>query len=675
MPAASVAVLIAAVLLANAIGRSLGAADVLARGPILLTLDAICGLLVLAAASRAPDLSAAPGALAQVAPRARRAAWPLLLPVLAVAGAALLDRGSTGAVAIATAAAAVGSLALAALLGHRLPATTLALVLYGAGLAMILSFSMRTPFVVGWDINGELSTLEAVLAEGSWARLRPDDAYGAMASVTVLPAALHALSGLGPELVLKLVYPALLATFPCAVFLIARRFLRTRTAFIVAVFVLAQDYFQQQLPAVARQEIALVLFASLVAVLTDRRLPVRQQRLLAAVLGVAIVLSHYTTAYLTIALLVLALLAGLVARLLGRPLREPRTILVALAALGLAAAVWYGPVTHSASNATSFAEDFRRDGLGLLPNADGSLITSYLRGNTSRSITPTGYAARAQETYATERPWIVPLPEARDPAYRLATAAPVAAPGGRVDDLVELARAVVLQSTNLLAVLGALALALGRRRTRAARTAGMLAIGSLGLLAAVRMSGTIATAYNPERMLVQAFALLAPGVGLVLEAIARRRAGRVAAWGWAATILVVLVSTSGLVAVVTGAGGTPNLHRGGESAERFQTSPAEVASARWLGQAAPPEAVIYADRYGQLRLLAHAGRGPSFNTAITPGTLDQHAWVYGSRANMLEGRSRDELQMRLATFRFPTRYLDDHWNRVYVNDESVVYAR
>ena len=84
-----------------------------------------------------------------------------------------------------------------------------------------------------------------------------------MLSTTVLPTTLHAVAGVPELLVFTVVYPAITALFPVAVFWLARRVLSLRWAFAAAALILTQATFGQELPAIARQEIALMFFVAL----------------------------------------------------------------------------------------------------------------------------------------------------------------------------------------------------------------------------------------------------------------------------------------------------------------------------------------------------------------------------------------------------------------------------
>ena len=128
-----------------------------------------------------------------------------------------------------------------------------------------------------------------------------------MLSTTVLPTALHAVAGVPELLVFTVVYPAITALFPVAVFWLARRMLPLRWAFAAAALILTQATFGQELPAIARQEIALMFFVALVAAMLDRRLRRYPQWALAAVFGAALTVSHYSTTYLAVSLIGLTL--------------------------------------------------------------------------------------------------------------------------------------------------------------------------------------------------------------------------------------------------------------------------------------------------------------------------------------------------------------------------------
>jgi hypothetical protein len=349
----------------------------------------------------------------------------------------------------------------------------------------------------------------------------------------------------------------------------------------------------------------------------------------------------------------------------------------AFVVVGLAAAVWYGPVTRSYANAGDAIQAIAADGLQVLPGAAGKgPIDAYLQGNTAGTLAAPVYERQVAARYAKDRAYVIPLAQAADRRYALRDDPVPAAGSQAARQAVDLTATVIQQLVNVLAAAGALILALRRRGSPTARLLGALGVAALAILAVARISGTIAASYNLERLDVQLLAVTGIGLALVADRLAARgRPGRLVVGLFAAGLLVAVAVGSGLAATLTGSGGTANLSRSGEDAERFAIAPGERAAAQWLGRSAPAGAQIYADRYGQLRLFAFARRGSSFLTAVTPRTLDQHAWVYASRTNWVDGRARDAIGQDLATFRFPRRYLDAYYDRVYVSEQGSVYAR
>ena len=60
---------------------------------------------------------------------------------------------------------------------------------------------------------------------------------------------------------------------------------------------------------------------------------------------------------------------------------------------------------------------------------------------------------------------------------------------------------------------------------------------------------------------------------------------------------------------------------------------------------------------------------------ITPLTLDQHAWVYASQTNVVDGTARTVFGDDSATYAFPARFLELNYDTVYTDGTSEVFHR
>lgn len=681
VPCASLIVLIGSGLAVDAVGLWIGVAAPLRVGPLLVGLELTC-LALLVASVNAPSNLAIPW---HSLSRPVRLAWPLILPLLAVAGALQLNSGHGNGVAVVATAACIVVLITAMVVASRLDKSLLAVILYAAGLAMMWSVSLRGALVPGFDIASEYYDLHQTVLTGTWHAAHPGDAYGAMLSVTVLPAELHFLSGVPDLLVFKVVYPAIAALLPVAVFSFARRILSRRWAFAAATFLLVQAF--HELPAVARQEIAMVLFAALLAATLDARIHRRSQWALVALLGLAMAVSHYSTTYVAITLIGLTLPLQWVLSWFREVPRATGAVAVAFIAALAGAFIWYGPlVTDFNSGLGPLIRTVETQGLNVLPNrAHGeSLLSAYLQGNTAPPISAGQYAQLVHTSYALHKPYITPLPDAGLRRYALRNAAPPApSVSWRAGDSPLSAVYLVLQElANVLGTIGALLMVLRRKSSVIIWQVGLLALAAVLMLAVLKLSATLADFYNWERALLQVLVILAITLCWPLQLIdgLRKRHHDSILTAVAASFTVILICASGLADAALG-GGTlgggidVNLANSGEAFDRFYVTGPELASAGWLGKAARPGQLVYADRYAQLRLFAATGSTLNLIGDVTPKTLNQHGWVYADRTNVLDHSAEVLFNNTAVTYMFPDGFLNANYDLVYTNGSSEVFHR
>jgi uncharacterized membrane protein len=601
----------------------------------------------------------------------------LVVPALAAIGALLLTNGHGPVVARIGACVTVATLVGAVMFAHRLTRGQVALLLFASSLAAEWAFSIRSQEIVGFDISTEIHVAQHVQALGIWHPLNRNNAYSAMLSVTVLPSTLAALTGLSPLIAFKVLFPAITALFPLTAYFLADRIVSPGFAAGAAALIIAQNYFFQLMPQLARQEIGLLFFAALVVAMLDLRLWRGPRLLLIVAFAAGLIVSHYSSAYLAIAAVVIAVVLHAV---VGR-FRDGLAVISlpwATAAVVLigGAGLWYGAITHSDSNLTSFASSLDKSGLDLLPASNGNVINSYLTGNLIQGVNATAFEQLAVKDYRSRSTYINPLPQASEPQYAL-TNASVPTPRPRLAPLGTLIKSVatVLDELMLvLGVLGAVILSVRRRGDPRARMIGLLSFATVAVLAVIRFSGTAAAAYNQQRALLQSLILLSVTAAWLAEAAVWRlkRAQLPVELGLVATLGVLFAYQSGLSALVVGGGTSLNLSQSGEDFERQYTTPAELAGATWATDESGRQ-LLYADRYGQLRLFASGDRLALTN--LTPETIDRYAWVYGTRTNVVRGRARGEIGNYSSLYAWPTRFLDNYFDVVYSNGDSKAYHR
>ncbi|HLH59853.1 MAG TPA: hypothetical protein VKV33_11965 [Streptosporangiaceae bacterium] len=675
VPAASLGVLILSSLAVDALAPLVGVGQPLRTVPLLIGVELACGVL-LAVSLRAPESTAIPWRGLDWRPRQW---WPLLIPLVAGAGALRLNGGHGNAVALLAACACVVAVVWGIVLAPRLGNASLMILLYAVSLAVMWAYSLRGDVVYGFDISTEYYALHHTVVAGVWHFSHPGDAYGALPAVTLVPAELHFLSGVSDLMVLKLLYPAVTALFPVAIFGLGLRIVERRWAFVAASFIIVQSTFGQELPAVARQEIAMVFFIAMLGAVFDTGLARNSRWTLSAVFGAGMVLGHYSTTYFAIGMLVMLVVLQWVVSWFRDIPRVMGAFVVALLVTTAGAVIWYGPVTRSAANVSQFISLTTSHGLNLLPSqASGqNLISSYLSGNTDSAMSASQYQQQVAQEYASQKKFVTPLPDAGAPKYALRNSAAPEPPVHLrpVQSLLGLIETVAGQLAELLGAIGAIILALRRKTPAVARQLALLSAGTLLALGAIRLSGTIASAYNQQRAFVQAFAILGITMSWTLQGLAGRSRRRhwLVTTAAAAALAIIFIQMSGLTGAILGGGTATNLANSGEDEERYDTTAPEIASAQWLGQHFRPGQLVYADRYGELRLNAETPISRGLLNDITPQTLDRGAWVYASRANIVDGRARQLFDNHTVTYVFPLSFLDANFNVVYANGSSEVF--
>jgi uncharacterized membrane protein len=675
VPAASLLVLLCSGLAVDLIGPLAGIAEPLRAAPLLFGLEIIGMALLIAGLTAPPTTRIAWGGVSNPL----RTGLPLLLPLLSAWGALRLNAGHSARVAdVAIAVVLLATLA-AFLFAPRCGNALLVTVVFALGLAMMWSFSLRGDLVYGFDISTEYYSLEQTVTAGIWHVSHPNDAYGAMLSVTVLPAEIHALTGIPALLVFKVVYPLVGALFPVAVFNLARRVLSPRWAFMAAALVLMQQTLFQQMPALARQEVATLLFAALLLVVLDGAQSWPTRWTFVALLSLGVVVSHYSTAYLAITLLAIAVVFQLVASVFRQVPRVTGAVLIALVVSVGGTTVWYSALTHSTSNLEQFVQQAKGQGINLLPNQGSNLLATWLQGESEQQLTPAQYEHYLSEYYKQTYSFIKPLPDAGQAQYALKEAAsqtpPVNAP--RASSALDTLSLVIQQLLNVLAGICALVLALQRRAPVIVRHIGVLGLAGMVILVLTRLSGTIAQEYNPERAFLQMTIVLAIGICWSCQRIGERwKVTRPALLAvGAATFAAFFISSSGMSGALFGGGTPANLANSGPDYQEFVKHTTDLSAASWILQAAPAGQFIYADNYAQLILDSLAGTRPGVFDAITPETLDQHAWVYATSTNLQDNIVRSLSQNNASSYQFPSRFLGSNYDLVYTNGNSEVFHR
>jgi uncharacterized membrane protein len=318
-------------------------------------------------------------------------------------------------------------------------------------------------------------------------------------------------------------------------------------------------------------------------------------------------------------------------------------------------------------------------GIDILPNQGGNPLSTFLQGESPAQLSPAQYQSYISGYYKSTFPFITPLSDASDQHYKLKAAPylvpPVTMPTesnglNTIDLLIE-------QLVNLLTGVAALLLVLRRKLRTFASQIGILGLGSIVILILTRVSGTIAQAYNPQRAFLQLLIVLAIAICWMFAQLGAK-------YKWTRPWILVICSASlglsllgatGVTGTVFGGGPASNLADNYEDYENFVVYGPDLSAAQWLLNEAPANALINADRYGELRLVTLDGERSGMFGDVVPQTINQTAWVYATRTNLVDNIAESDTGAYTGVYAFPKQFLDSNFSVVYTNGTSEVFHR
>lgn len=604
---------------------------------------------------------------------ARRIAYAVILPSLALVGATKLNRGNGNDLALAAMLGAWvmlagGVLAAGEKRAERREGGIMA-GLFGAALSIAWGSSLRGQWLSGWDIQKEYGVATATKAAGRWSTTAAGDAYNAMLSITSLPVQIESLTGIDIATVLRAGYPVLLAGIVPVAYAALRSVARARAAAVaVVLMILAARAYPQQLPAVARQEIALYLFTVAVAVIAGNG-TVKSRKLLAGGLLASIAFTHYTSSYAAVFMCLVAALLGLFGRKgpegKHRIITVPVAVMVAVVSLG-----WNLIVAGETSFYEEPVRSAEKEGLQILENRGerDSIVQRWLQGTGTKYGSVKSYGETLEEATKNELAWLRPdtrlagdVRDLRAPIHK----GPLAEWNRGWNATTTLA----YQGTVLLTVLAVAWTALRNRRRAGSDLFGML-VAAFMLNVLLRVSSSAAAFYNPERGALHSGIILCFALAPFLDQLSKKRAHLMIIC--LAMAGVMTYSTWGLGAMTFAGKPRAAVANEGEDVERFVYSRAERRAVVWLA-ANIEEGLVQSDRYGRVLLTGTPWATYDNVDIMHPSYIDERAWVFATRTNLIEGRARGYLDKIFAVYEAPIDRLEQERMIVHATEYSRIY--
>ncbi|GAA2638034.1 DUF2206 domain-containing protein [Paractinoplanes durhamensis] len=644
----------------------------------VLVIVAMAAIIPAGESAESVPLRSAPGLFAV-------AGTGLLAVTLSVAGPTRLNNGFGGTVAVLALLAVAGLMTQLFLGRRRHPAAVTALGIFFVALSLLLLTSLRGWFISGHDIQLEYGVFQLAQETGRWSIAAFRNPYNACLSVNLLPVSFAELTGIPGTYVFKVLLPVLFAVAPAALYRAVRNTAPQSVALLSAFYFVAFPTFFTDMAFLTRQEIAFLLLACAMVVLTDSGRPLRARRIAVTVLLTGIVLSHYSTTYVVLATLGIAYLAGKAVRLAGRFRGRPAFLTWWMFAItAVTALLWTGPATHTSLQAQVTTRAVVQELLGKR-SATGSSDTAYsLFGGEKISAEQRLDDYTADTTRSTSQARkdgdFLPLKVIRKHPTGAVEQAdmPLTFVGrllGHAGVNVSTANTVVRQSAarllQLLLLIGLVLTVVGRRRIfRATADQLTLGVGAMGVLGVLTVLPELSVDYGVLRAFQQGLFFFTPFIAAASIWIFRWAGRRAAVLGFGLCALLFL-DLVGVVPKVLG-GYPPQLHlaNSGQYYDIYYVHPEERSGIDWLRQR-PPGDDVQTDSYNFDRLPVVLKKRATND--IYPTLIGSNSYVFLGYTTVRKDEATVFYRGDLVTYRYPIDLLDSMKNKVYSNDGAEVY--
>jgi uncharacterized membrane protein len=235
----------------------------------------------------------------------------ILLPLLGIFGALYVNIPIMIFLSVIIAVLCVLSVAS----GKLVPRSFFPFLIFSISIAILCLNVLLSKHIIGGDDSLEYYLFRVAQIGGYWGPVNPVTnswttlTFNSMLSVTLLPNVYSALMGLQGEIVFKILYIFIFSLVPLILFGIYEKQTGKIIGFLSTLFfVFTVNAFFGELTTVNRQIVAVFFLVLSIYIWLDKTLPTTKKRLLLIVFGVALVVSHYSIAYIYLGFVVLVVL-------------------------------------------------------------------------------------------------------------------------------------------------------------------------------------------------------------------------------------------------------------------------------------------------------------------------------------------------------------------------------
>ncbi len=231
---------------------------------------------------------------------------PIVFVALSILGAISLNNGGSD-IWTMTMLGGVGAYILfLSFYRKKVDENVILITLFLVSLALLFMTSLRGWYITGHDIQTEYKVFELTKNAGVWSMDFYRDAYNACLSITVLPTIFFNLLKISDPYVYKFFFQLFFALCPGLTYLTSRHWAGRQISLLAGFYFMAFPTFFIDMPFLIRQEIAFLFYGLMLYIIFSSDLSLTLRRWLFMLMGVGVILSHYSTTYTVLLIFVFA---------------------------------------------------------------------------------------------------------------------------------------------------------------------------------------------------------------------------------------------------------------------------------------------------------------------------------------------------------------------------------
>ncbi len=603
---------------------------------------------------------------------------PMIFPILSILGAFLLNNHGTNILTMIMLGGIAVYIFCIVLLRKKLSENVYPWVLYWIGLSLLLSFSLRSNCIIGFDINQEMKVFKLVLLNGYWGMNLFQNAYNACLSLSILSPILYLFTNININFIFKLLLQILFSFLPIILYLIYKKIINKGILiFLACFFFISQSFYITQMPVLIRQEIAYLFFSLFFLLLFSRQ--IKFKKIILLIFGFSIIVSHYSTSYIFLFSILSTYLVTLFIRKINYFNKNNKnfrllisiTLLIILLVFGF---LWTAQITQTSSGLTnSLYNTYTKINEIFLQESKSEMIRGLLLKKINYKEISQNYSREVTTNYQ-NNPKLKLFPSSSPPKY----APPI------IKEVKNYKNYKLFYQINffnslyfkIMILFGTFVCIIFikefKRKDYFIYSTFFLLITLL-----IAILPYISFCYNFERIFLQSLmflSIISIYAGYKLFYLISKNENFSMILLTFLLIIFLLSSSLSIPFVFLGGKDISVIFQNqGIEFDKFYTHNSETKSLEWIDSFSKQNNLFYFDRYSKLKVLSIL---PNFKGEIlkdiSPSTIDKTSYVFSSFSN-IQRTSIISYGGVLFNIKYPTKFLNDNKNKIYNNGGSEIF--